>query len=448
MIPLRSHYENFLRHSQIYQAGDRILCALSGGKDSMTLAHLLHLSGQPIAIAHCNFCLRGQESDEDQNFVMRIAEQYGVPFEHKTFDTKGYAAEHKLSIQVAARNLRYAFLEEARQKHNCTFIATAHHQQDLAETILYNLIKGTGFAGMKGIPLKNGKVIRPLLTASPQQIEHYVHEHQLNYREDSSNASSKYSRNKIRHEVLPVLKQINPKVVETLQNHAQRFQEMEVLYHVGLQQYRKKLLKQDKTAWKISIALIQQMNVKSSLLFEVLRPFDFHADQCQQVLKDLDGQPGKRYLSPSHQIIRDRKFLIITELKEKQVDTYLIEEHSAKIDTANGSFKLSQKKADQYQIKRDPFIAAVDYHQISWPLLLRTWKQGDYFYPLGMKRKKKKVSQVFKDHKVPIHEKDKYWVLQDQSGKILWLAGLRMDERFRIKASTKELLEIKWVTGQ
>ncbi len=436
-------YLERLRASRLYQAKDKILCAISGGKDSMALATLLKQTNQPFALAHCNFSLRDEESDADEQMLLEIADQWQVQIKTRRFDTQAYALENKLSIQVAARNLRYAFLEQARAELDCTFIATAHHQQDVAETILYNLIKGTGLAGLKGIPEKNGKIIRPLLHFSRKQIEDYISEHNIPYREDSSNQSNKYSRNKIRNQVLPVLQTINPALLSTMQENARRFSEIEQIYQTGVVFYKKKLLKSTIGGYKISIAHLKQIDPVPALLFELLKPFNFHADQCEQILIALDAQPGKQFLSPTHQLIRDRQFLLISKLEDEAADHFLLQQEDRTLKTDHGSFSLSFHGPD-YKIKKQPSIAALDADRIQWPILLRSWKKGDYFYPFGMKMKKKKVNEVFKDLKIPVHEKHKHWILLDQSGKILWLAGLRIDERFRIRENTNKVLEISW----
>jgi len=419
-----------------------LLLAVSGGIDSVVMCHLAHLSGYTFGVAHCNFGLRGTESDADEQFVADLANQYQAPFYTTQFNTLQFAQEEKVSIQMAARALRYTWLENIRQQHQYTFIATAHHQNDNAETMLLNLTKGTGLAGLHGILPKSGKVIRPLLFASKETIEQYAQAHNLPFRTDASNAETKYQRNKIRHLVIPALKELNPSLEETFYQNALRFRETEQIYAAGIRTYQKKLLEGTEKERLIAIGKLLKIKPLQTVLYELFKPYGFNAAQVAQIIDALPHESGKIFYSQHESGLKDRRFLIISEKNEKDVSYTLIQPDEAKIEKPDAAFLFTYQPAEGYQINPDANIAALDAGKIVFPLMLRRWKTGDYFYPLGMNMKKKKLKRFFIDLKLSLAQKEAVWVLTDDRERIVWIAGYRPDERFKITAKTTQVCQI------
>ncbi|MEZ4888339.1 MAG: tRNA lysidine(34) synthetase TilS [Chitinophagales bacterium] len=439
---LLKNFSQYINQNNLLQKKDRILLAISGGIDSVVLCDVLHRAGFEIGLAHCNFSLRGIESDGDEEFVKHLAEKYKMPVFTTRFDTNAYATEHQLSIQMAARELRYEWLEQIRSQNDYVFIATAHHQNDLAETMLYNLTKGTGIAGLHGILPKNGKLIRPFLFASKQDIETYCAAQGLSYRTDASNDSTKYARNKIRHLVLPVLAELNPNVVQTFYDNAQRFIEVEQIYREGIAAYRKKLLERKKNDTLISIGKLQKIPSVRTVLYEILKEYGFNAAQTDQIAAAFEAEAGKIFYSETHQIIKDRKHFILSEKNDRNSGFALIEKGQTVVEKMDVSLQLEEISAENFVIPTDANIACLDFDRLQFPLMLRRWKDGDYFYPLGMKRKKKKLSRFFIDLKMPRIDKERVWVLADDKKHIVWVVGYRPDERFKITHKTEQVLKI------
>lgn len=424
------------------QKNNRLLLAVSGGVDSVLMCYLMKESGIQFGIAHCNFQLRGADADADEAFVQQLAQHYGVAFYSVKFNTLQFADENKVSVQMAARALRYDWLEDIRAQNNYVFIATAHHQNDVAETMLYNLTKGTGLAGLHGIAPKSGKLIRPLLFVSKAQIEEQAHTAQLPFRTDASNAETKYVRNKIRHTVIPVLKEINPNLEETYYQNAQRFKEIEQVFQSGIQFYRKKLFQGTEKERLISIAKLHKIEPLRTVLYELLRHYQFNAAQVAQLIEALPHISGKVFYSSTHQIIKDRKFLILSEKTEKDTTFTLIEKDCELLEKSDMQLRFSYHPIQNYTIPTLPHIAGFDAGKIEFPLLLRRWKTGDYFYPFGMNLKKKKLKRFFTDLKLNLAQKEAAWILTDNRGRIIWVVGYRPDERFKITPKTKEVCQI------
>ncbi len=427
----------------LLQKNDKVLLAVSGGIDSVVMCHIFHQAKQPFAIAHCNFKLRAAASDEDEVFVEELARKLGVPFYATAFNTQQFALNNKASIQVAARDLRYKWLEEIRMANDYKFIATAHHQNDNAETMLYNLTKGTGIAGLHGILAKNGKIIRPLLFTDKTAIETYATTHQINFREDASNAETKYTRNKIRHEVMPVLRTINPALERTFFENAQRFEEIEQIYLEGINAYRKKILEKSKNDILISIRKIQKIAALPTVLYELLSPYNYSAAQVKQIIGALEAEPGKVFYSATHQIIKDRKHLILSEKTDLDAGFTLIQAEDTLVEKKDLQLHFSQQQAQNFEIITSNDTACLDFDKLAFPLMLRRWKEGDYFYPFGMNHKKKKLKRYFADNKFSRIAKDRTWILCDNDKRIVWVVGHRTDERFRILDKTTKVCIIK-----
>ena len=416
----------------------RILLAVSGGMDSCVLAEVLHQMDIDFGIAHCNFQLRAEESHQDEAFVKTVAAKYNVPIYTTCFDTQQYAAQKKVSIQVAARDLRYTWLEEMRATHRYDYIATAHHLNDNIETVLHNFIKGTGIKGLRGMQVKQGRVIRPLLAVSRAAIEAFQKEHQLLYREDSSNASDKYTRNKIRHHLLPLIEEINPGFEAGFVERLKIFTEIEGLFETRMSRIEKQLFLKRGADIYIPIRLLRKQTNSRSLLFEYLQPHGFNAAQVDDILDALPGDSGKQFLTTTARLIKDRQFLILTTSKN-DFTTILVQPSDTEIILPQTKVILTIKDASTVAIKKDKSYAYLDADKLEFPLILRNWKMGDYFYPFGMKLKKQKVSKYFKDHKIPVHEKERVWLLESNQ-KIVWLVGERIDERYKVTENTKKIL--------
>jgi len=442
----------------------KLILAVSGGVDSIVLTDLVAKCSFDFIIAHCNFQLRGEESSRDERFVKSLENKYGKQVLVKTFDTEKYAAENKISIQEAARELRYDWFEELvssewsmvngecvrvnerEEKNNqltiASLLATAHHANDNIETLLINFFRGTGISGLHGIPSKQGKIIRPLLFAKREEILAYARENNLQWVEDSSNALDKYTRNFFRLQIIPAIKEVYPNVEDNLLHNIERLKEAEVLYQQAIQFHLKKLCEQKGNEIHIPILKLQKTEPLTTIVWEIIRQYNFHAAQADEVKKLFEAENGSHIASVSHRIIKNRNWLIIAPVETEHAQNILIESNEKKIKFENGEILVEHLSHSKFQISNSNLVASLDAKEIKFPLLLRKWKQGDYFYPLGMK-KKKKLGKFFIDQKLSKTEKEKVWVIE-MNKKILWIVGYRIDERFKITSSTKEVLRITW----
>jgi tRNA(Ile)-lysidine synthase len=442
---LKDRFLEFLINERLCQPGDQILLTVSGGADSMVMADLFHQSGFRFAIAHCNFQLRGEESSRDEKFVSEYARRLGTPCHIIRFNTADYAREHKQSIQEAARTLRYDWFEQVRQQEGYTFTATAHHLNDRVETLLLHFFKGTGIHGLAGIPVKNGKVIRPLLFLTKAEILRYAADRGLSFVEDSSNASEKYSRNYLRHRIIPLIEEAFPGLDMRLGRNMQRFGEAVQLYDQAIDSHRKKLVKMAGEEARISILQLKKSRPLRTIAYEIFKPWGFSADQSRQIIAMLDGTPGLVIYSAHYRLIRDRKWLIITPKDSPTPSILQISEDQSRVAGNGFSLTIRRVPAAAHTLSRRKEVASLDAAKIRFPLLLRRWRQGDYFYPLGMP-KKKKLSRFFIDQKLSLAEKEKIWVLESEK-RIIWVVGLRIDDRFKIRAATTEVLEVTYTSS-
>lgn len=406
----------------------------------MVLCEVLHQLKYTFAIAHCNFGLRAEEAEADQVFVKKLAKKYNVPFFSENFNTSAFAEQEKVSTQMAARTLRYQWFEQVRQQEGYDYVATAHHSNDTTETILLHLTKGTGIAGLHGIPPKNGHIIRPLLSVTKDEIYDLVTSQQLVWREDSSNETTKYQRNKIRHEVIPVLKEINPSLEETMQQTAERVSHAEAIVKSYIEQLRGQSLKEGDNVAFLLLTPLQNATGLPVVLHELLRPYNFSYSVVLELVQALDGQPGKQFHSPTHTLVKDRDQLVITPKDLSSFGSILLQQGDTTVEAGNYLFTLRYVDADQYKLRTKPHIAALDAGQLNFPLKLRTWQEGDWFVPLGMNGKKK-ISDFLIDKKVPANLKGQTLVLvSDQS--IAWVVGQRLDNRFKVTDKTQQVVEI------
>jgi tRNA(Ile)-lysidine synthase len=466
---LRS-FRDFIDKEALFSPQDKLLLAVSGGLDSIVLCELCHQAGFEFAIAHCNFQLRGEESERDEQFVTALAARYQKELLIRRFDTTAYATGQKLSIQEAARDLRYGWFREILTdwqqqmvipRARCWLVA-AHHLDDNIETLLMNFFKGTGIAGLKAIQPRQGKIVRPLLFAGKTELSQFALDHQLSWVEDSSNISDKYTRNFFRHQVIPLIQQRFPGAMQNLAGNITRFREIETLYETH-----------------IPVLKLKKTSPLSTLVYEIIQPFGFSPQQVNEVIALLDGGSGRYITSASHRILRNRDWLIISPLQPAGSGHILITTSQGQLDYGDGSLKwellpvsaipftLSEPQAgtnapsrSDAQVRPDPQptsrpqpqsrksqapvfdpVAWLDADAIQFPLLLRKWRQGDYFYPLGMK-KKKKLARFFIDSKLSLSDKEKVWVIE-MNKKIIWIVGLRIDDRFRVSPHTRNVLKME-----
>jgi tRNA(Ile)-lysidine synthase len=422
-------------------AGDAVLLAVSGGIDSMVMCRLFLDSGLKFAIAHCNYQLRGEASELDEQHVKEWGSKHNIIVHHTRFNTKEICAEWKKGTQETARILRYEWLDEIRQQYGYKAIATAHHANDNAETILMNLFKGTGISGLHGIKEVNGNIIRPLLFATREEIANYATEQVVTFHEDESNKTDNYLRNAVRHQLIPVADKLFPNAVVQLNESISRFVQAEEIYNRGIDAERKKLIEQRGQDHYISVLKLQKRSPLETICYELFKPFGFSPEQVGQIIGLLSSDSGKYVASSTHRVIRNRNFLVITASKPAEADIVLIEGFPCIVEAGeiHLHFSLVDKGAP---ISSDNHIAHVDMKNVVLPLTLRKWRTGDYFYPLGMGMKKKKLSKYFKDIKLALHEKERVWVLESNKH-IVWVAGMRLDERFKVQANTAKVMRVE-----
>jgi tRNA(Ile)-lysidine synthase len=423
---------------------DRILLAVSGGLDSVVLTACSALSELDFGIAHANFQLRGEESERDELFVRHLADSYKKPFFTRKFDTKNFAEKEKCSIQVAARKLRYDWFKTlmGKEPESYQFLLTAHHLDDNIETMLMHFFRGTGITGMTGMPQKNGYLLRPFLNIAVSRLEEFAASHKLNWVEDSSNISDDYTRNYFRNRLIPSLTNIFPEIHSNLEKNLHRFFEGHILYQQAIELHKKKLLRTNGSEAHIPILLLKKTVPIQTVIYEITKDYDFSPAQTEDLIRLMDATNGKYISSTTHRIIKNRSWLIIAPREESNIFHFIIDQNTPSISYPNGQIRISylpEKESDSFS--KNPGTASLDAEKIQFPLVLRKWKTGDYFYPLGMK-KKKKIARFFIDQKLSKTEKEKVWVLVMDSH-IIWVVGHRIDDRFRVGPSTKNILVIK-----
>jgi tRNA(Ile)-lysidine synthase len=444
---MQKGFVSYIQKEKLFHKTEKILLTVSGGIDSVVMCELFHKAGYNFGIAHCNFQLRNNESDADEIFVEALAEKYHVEFHSIAFDTSAFAKKNKLSIQLAARELRYQWFEEIRSQYEYSYIATAHHQDDSIETFFINLIRGTGISGLHGILNKYGKIVRPLLFCRKNEIEIFAKKNKLKHREDSSNASDKYTRNKIRHQIIPLLKDLNPNLENTISRDMERLKNVELIYRTEIAKALAKISKKEKEGVTFSIKKLKKISQINTYLYEFLKPYQFNATTVEEIISAFDGESGKQFFSSTHRLIKDRNFLLLenrsVELKNKpSVVKYLIKKNTKKF--TNDSVKLKLKTgANVSELNTSNNIALIDFDKLVFPLEIRKWEKGDIFYPLGMKGKKK-VSDFFIDKKLSLFQKESTNLLISK-GEIVWIIGLRLDERFKITEKTKKIYFVEQV---
>lgn len=444
MLPVE-RFLQFVLDNELLKDSDRTLLAVSGGKDSVLMAHLFHHAGLKFAIAHCNFNLRGEDSDFDERFVRTLADEFKIPCHAIKFDTKKRAEEDKISIQMAARVLRYEWFEEIRTQFGYDSISVAHHQNDFTETILLNLVRGTGISGLHGILPKRGKIIRPLLFLTREEIDEVVAAEKLEFREDQSNLSSKYARNKIRLEVIPKLKELNPILEQTFRENGRRFSELEEFLRIKVEELRNELFIPFRSeSYTIDLHRLKQLKPINLLLYELFKPFLFNEDVLNDLVKSWDGQSGKQYQSATHQITLDRERLLLTPREVASAQRTKLNHGESAINFSGYDITILELVPNEIRFEKGREVAYFDADLLVFPLLFRNWQKGDYFYPLGLKGKKK-LSDYFTNLKIPIVEKTNIPILENGNGDIIWIAGYRTDERYKILPTTQKVIKLEIV---
>jgi len=441
-LNLLTQFVQHVNAASLFQKADVLLIAVSGGVDSVVLCDLCFHAGFNFEIAHCNFQLRGEDNQADEKFVVELAHKYSVKYHVVKFDTEKFAADNKQNIQLAARNLRYTWFNEIISNDDAiTNILTAHHADDNLETILMNFFKGTGIKGLKGIQSNHagigGKIVRPLLFANKSDLVDYALSNNCKWREDVSNESDKYTRNFFRNQIIPLIENVIPEVKANVQNNIKRFNEISVIYDNAISIIKTKLLERKGNEIHIPVLKLLKQNAFETILFEIIKPYNFTATQLKDAVNLLHADSGKYVMSSSHRILKNRNWLIISPNETQDESVFIIESDTKMVNF--GSNKISIESTSSTQFSNDAAIALLDMKNLQFPLMLRKWKQGDYFYPLGM-LKKKKLSRFFIDLKLSLLEKENSWVVESNK-KIIWVVGKRIDNRFKITDTTESVLK-------
>jgi len=436
------HFLDYLNEQHLCGRGDRILLAVSGGIDSVVMAHLFVEAGYDCAIAHCNFQLRGRDSELDEAFVRSLAGSLEIPVFVERFNVEEEMRERNISLQMAARDLRYSWFDHLLREHQLDRVATAHNKNDAVETFFLNLSRGSGIRGLRGISPSRAKIIRPLLFASRAQIESYQKNHKLDYREDSSNLETKYQRNKIRHDVLPVMEQINPAFMDVMEGNMERLREMFHIYDQFIRKTRMDLFEENQGCISIQMEKLRVLSPLQTWLYELFSPFGFTRLQCEGIEKIMNAGPGRQSISTTHRLYKDRERMILVPSGSPGFERYYLDDPEKQ---SSLPFPMDMEVRDRHELESipdDPNTACLDLDVIQFPLIVRRWMHGDYFYPLGMEQIKK-LSDFFVDEKVPVPDKENSWIMASGK-KIVWIMGYRIDNRFRITPSTKRVLILRF----
>lgn len=422
-----------------YLKQKKLLLAVSGGLDSMVLLHLFQELKCDIAIAHCNFQLRGMESFGDQKFVQEYAEANEIPIFVTQFDTEAFAKDYKLSTQVAARELRYNWFYELLETQKFDYILTAHHADDNLETFLINLSRGTGLEGLTGIPVQNDRVIRPLLFLSRQEIENYAKANAIQWREDSSNASDKYVRNKIRHHLIPILKELNPHFMASFLKTEGYLQESLAMVEDAASMVFQQVASEKENQIHFDLKQLLQLPNYQSYLYQWLKEYGFTA--WEDIYDLVQSQSGKQVFSTDFRLLKDRDSLILSPIEDEKEETeFWINKNQAEVKIPL-NMTISEVTDISDASNKTIFV---DADQLVFPLVIRKWETGDTFQPFGMEGKSKKVSKLFKDEKLSLIEKENTWLLCSND-QIVWVIGIRADHRFRTSNATKNILRIELI---
>ncbi|PWT78482.1 MAG: tRNA lysidine(34) synthetase TilS [Bacteroidetes bacterium] len=448
---LLQRFQNYISSHHLFSQNDQLFLAVSGGLDSVVLCSLCAESSFNIVILHANFQLRGEESERDEKFVRELGGRFHLRVVVSKFETEKFASDQKISIQEAARNLRYTWFRQVLQEYPVQpglgrrWILTAHHLDDNIETLLLHFFRGTGISGLRSIPMKQGKIVRPLLFAEKKELHDYATEKKLNWVEDSSNATDKYTRNYIRHQLIPLVSKIFPDPVLNLASNIDRFREIEILYKDAIANRMKKLIEYRGKEIYIPVLKLKKEAALTSVVFELLNEFGFTSAQTKEAINLIDAETGKYILSEKWRLLKNRQWLILSPRNEPSSQIIVIDQFEKKIQFENGLLVFDVLKPEEVQLSAGHSTALLDAGLVRYPLILRKWKPGDYFYPLGM-RKKKKLSRFFIDQKLSLIDKEKAWVLE-MDKKIIWVVNQRIDDRFKLTPHSENVLKIEMRMG-
>jgi len=433
-------FQTYIRDENLFAQTDKLVLAVSGGADSMVLLKLFQQLPNEFCVAHCNFKLRGAESDGEEVFIRDYCGENGIELFVKQFDTREYAQLEGISIEMAARDLRYSWFEELRQQLRYNYLVVAHHRDDLIETMLINLSRGTGIRGLSSIQSKNGSVVRPLLFASRDEILAYADANKLPYKHDSSNDELIYQRNIIRHQIIPLFETLNPSFRKNVAKTVSILKDTSVVYAQRLHEIASEVKEEGPEMTRFNIEKLKALQPKQSLLFELLHPYGFKADQVAEIAGALDAEAGKTFFSKTHRLVKDREHLLLTKLGEAESQRYYIDEDCVEVNEPLSLNLEVIAKSPAFRFSTDPKVADFDLAKLQFPLVLKKWEQGEYFMPLGMQNLKK-LSDFFIDQKLSIPEKEATWILYTGK-KVVWVIGHRIDDRFKITKETQEVLRI------
>lgn len=439
---MQEKFEAFVREQKLFDKNDRVLVALSGGVDSVVLATLMLRSGYTFSVAHCNFHLRGEESNRDERFVRSWAEKNKIKLFVSEFDTYEYMQQKGISLEMAARELRYSMFKNLMTSQGFSLLATAHHADDSAETFFINLLRGTGIAGLHGILPKHDNIVRPLLFATRKEIFDFAKANNIPFVEDSTNEDTQFLRNKIRHRLFPLLKDLCPNFDTVIKKDIDRLRETEIVFRSVIERLRADIIEKESNICKINIDRLRKLHPIRILLYELLSEYGFNETDSNNVLASLDKESGKQFFSKTHRLLKDRNDLFITPLNADQhQERYLLNESQNMVNEPIHLVLETLEDLTFVNISKDRNIAMFDKDMLQFPLVLRHWKQGDAFVPFGM-RKSKKLSDFFTSEKYSLIEKQQQWLLCSGND-IIWIVGRRTDNRYRINEKTKTILKIE-----
>lgn len=436
---MKEQIQQYIIQHQLLSGEKPVVVGISGGADSVALLHILVSLGYKCIAAHCNFNLRGDESFRDEQFTIDFTQRLQVPLCKISFETNKYAQENRLSVEMAARELRYRWFEELLNTYDADAVAVAHHRDDSVETLLINLTRGSGITGLTGIKPKNGNVVRPLLCVSREDIYAYIENNGLEYVTDSSNSSDIYTRNFIRLKVIPLLEEINPSVKASLARTANHLYDASLIYNHSIEEARRVIIQNN----RLSISALLSFPAPATILYEMLKPYGFSRTVCESIFTVLDKDSGKIFYSSTHRLLKDRSDLLIDVLSGEDNRAYLINLEDDNVDLPVELKPEIVVIKEDYQIEKDKKFAYFDFDKLSFPLVLRHWQEGDWFVPFGMKGKKK-ISDYFSDKKFSLFDKEKTWLLCSGQD-VIWIVGERTDNRYRIEKTTKRVLKLKFI---
>lgn len=428
---------SFIEKEGLLSADATVIVGLSGGMDSMALLDILTLLGYRCVAAHCNFRLRGEESDRDASFVKKWCKSIDIPFTSINFDTRQYATDKKISIEMAARELRYRWFSIMRKQYDAEAIAVAHHKDDSVETVLLNLIRGTGIKGLTGISPKNNKIVRPLLCLSQDEIKEYMTARDIPFVFDSSNNDDHFWRNTLRLHIIPQLEKLNPSVKEAIYRTSQHVTEADKVYSTSMKEALDNVFQHN----KIDIRALRNTVSPKSVLFELLSPLGFGASTIQDIYKSMDAEPGRVFYAGLNRVIKDRDYFLVDRLNNSvsSEQPVLIFPHTeAILSPLQLTFRKSLMPVT---ISKDRHFLYADYDRLKFPLLLRKWQKGDWFIPFGMKGRKR-LSDYFTDRKYSLPDKENAWVLLSGE-EVVWIVGERADDRFKITSQTINVFAVE-----